>query len=65
LKAMECFKWGLMRYSSRNMDDFVAVSDLDCADLAQEVSIEKNFSMWPGDCFCGILVKMWLLFALV
>ena len=39
------------------MEDFVAVSDLNCADLAQEVSVEKNFSMWPRDCFCGILVK--------
>jgi hypothetical protein len=29
------------------MEDFVAVSDLNCADLAQEVSKEKNFNMWP------------------
>ena len=40
------------------MEDFVAESDLNCADLAQEVSVEKNFSMWPRDCFCGILVKI-------
>jgi hypothetical protein len=33
------------------------VSDLNCADLVQEVSEEKNFSMWYKDCFCGILVK--------
>ena len=53
---MECFKWGLMGYPSRNMEDFVTESDLNCADLAQEVSVE-NFNMWPRDCFCGILVK--------
>ena len=38
------------------MKDLVAKSDLNCTDLAQEVSVEKNFSMWPRDC-CGILVK--------
>ena len=49
-KALECFKWGLMGYSNRNMEDFVAESNLNCTDLAQEVS-EENFSMWPRDCF--------------
>ena len=49
---MECFKWGLMGYPSRNMNDFVTESDLNCADLAQEVSVE-NLSMWPRDCFYG------------
>ena len=39
------------------MKDLVAKSDLNCTDLAQEVSVEKNFSMWPRDCFCSILVK--------
>ena len=48
---MECFKWGLMDHPSRNMEDFVSESDLKCADLAQEVSVEKNFSMWHRDCF--------------
>jgi hypothetical protein len=52
-KAVGCFKWGLMGYPSRNMEDFVAVSDLNCADLAQEVSV-KNFNMWSRDCFCAI-----------
>ena len=33
------------------------LSDLNCADLAQEVSVEKNFSTWPGGCFYGILMK--------
>ena len=39
------------------MEDFVAVSDLNCADLAQEDSVEKNFRMWPRDCFCCIVVE--------
>ena len=42
-----------MACSSRNMEDFVTESDLNCADLAQEVSGE-NFSLWARDCFCGI-----------
>jgi hypothetical protein len=54
---MECFKWGLMSHPSRNMENFVAESNLNCADLAHEVPKEKNFSMWPRDCFCSILVK--------
>jgi hypothetical protein len=52
-KAVECFKWGLMGHPSRNMEDF----NLNCVDLAQEISKEKNFSMWHKDCFCGILVR--------
>ena len=54
---MGCFKLGLMGYRSRKMENFVAECDLNCADLAQEVSVEKNFRMWPKDCFCGILVE--------
>lgn len=54
---VECFKWGLMGYPSRNKEDFVAGSDLNYADLAQEIPMEKNFSTWPRDYFCGILVK--------
>ena len=54
---MECVKWGLMGHPSRNMEDFVAGSNLNCVDLAQEISKEKNFRMWHKDCFCGILVK--------
>jgi hypothetical protein len=49
-KAVECFKLGLMGYSSRNMKDFIAEYFLNCADLAQEVSVE-NFRMWLRDCF--------------
>jgi hypothetical protein len=56
-----------MSYPGKNVEDFVAESDLNCEALAQGVSVEKNFSMWPrGWVFCRILVKkMWLLFALV
>ena len=56
-KAVECFEWGLIGHLSRNMEDFVAGSDLNCIDMAQEISKEKNFRMWHKDCFCGILVK--------
>jgi hypothetical protein len=48
---VECFKWCVMGYSSKNIENFVAESDLNCADMAQQVSVEKNFSMWPRDCF--------------
>ena len=54
---MECFKWDLMGYPSKNMKDFAGEIGLNCADLTQEVSMEKNFSTWPRDYFCGILVK--------
>jgi hypothetical protein len=43
--SVECFKWGLIGHPSRNMEDFVAVSNLNCVDLAQRISKEKNFSM--------------------
>ena len=46
-----------MGHPSRNMVDFVAEGDLNCGSLALEVSEEKNFSMWPRDCFCGIFFK--------
>jgi hypothetical protein len=55
--SVECFKWGLMGHPRRNMEDFVAGSNLKCVDLAQEISKKKNFSMWHKDCFCGTLVK--------
>lgn len=31
---MECFKWGLMGYPCRNMEDSVTESDLNCVDMA-------------------------------
>jgi hypothetical protein len=55
-KAVECFKWGLMGYPGKNMEDFVTESDLNCADLAQDISVE-NFNMWHRHYFCGILEK--------
>jgi hypothetical protein len=39
------------------MEDFVVEYDLNCADMAQEISVEKNFRMWLRECFCGILVN--------
>jgi hypothetical protein len=38
------------------MEDFVAGSDLNCVDLAQEISKGKNFRCGIKT-FCGILVK--------
>jgi hypothetical protein len=43
-KAHECFQWGLMGYPRRNMEDFVAESDLNCAHPAQDVAVE-NFKV--------------------
>jgi hypothetical protein len=43
---VEGFKWGLMGHPSRNMEDFVAGSNLNCVDKTQEISKEKNFRMW-------------------
>ena len=40
---MKCFKWGLMEHSSRNIKDIGA--GVNSGVLAQEVSVEKNFSM--------------------
>ena len=59
---MECFKWGLMGHPSRNMEDFVAGYNLNCVDLAQEISKEKNFSMWHKECF---VLFCFVLFCLV
>jgi hypothetical protein len=55
--SVGCFKWDLMDHPSRNIEDFVAGSNLNCVDLAQEISKERNFRTWHKDCFCGILVK--------
>ena len=53
---VECFKWVLMGHTSRSLEVFFAESNLNWADMGQEVS-EENFSMWHRDCFCSILVK--------
>jgi hypothetical protein len=39
------------------MKDFFTQSHLNCVVLAQDVLVEKNFSMGPRDCCYGILVK--------
>ena len=39
------------------MEDNGAKSNVDYDCLVQEISEEKNFSMWPRDCSCDILVK--------
>ena len=40
------------------MEDSGAEGDLNCIGLlAQGVSEEKSFSMWPTDCSCNILIK--------
>ena len=44
---MECYKWGLMGQSLKSMEDTVAVGDLNSEDFIQEVSEEKNFSLFP------------------
>jgi len=52
-KTMECFKWSLMGYPSKNMKEFA--TDLMCVDMAHEVSVE-NFNMWPRDCFLVVSI---------
>ena len=49
---MECFKWGLLGYLSRNIEDSVTESDLKCAVLAQIISIEKNSVCGLQTVFC-------------
>ena len=54
---MECFKWELIYHPCRNMEDIGVEDGLNCADLAQDVSEEKNFSMLPRDCSSYIVKK--------
>lgn len=54
---MECFKGSLVGYCSRNVENFLAESDLNYADMAQDVSVEKNFTMCSRDNFGDNLVK--------
>jgi hypothetical protein len=57
-RTVECFKWSLMGYASKNRKGFIAEINLNCADLTQEGSVEKNFSVWwPRDCFCDIFAE--------
>jgi hypothetical protein len=48
-KALECFMWGSMGHPGRNMEDVIAVSDLNCGSLVIEISEENNFNMWLRD----------------
>jgi len=56
-KATEHIKRGLMGHTSRNMEDSSDEGDLKHGGQAQEVSEEKNFSMWPRYHSCDILAK--------
>jgi hypothetical protein len=56
-KAVKYFKWGIMGHPTRNIEDIGAKGVFNCVDLAQELSVEKNFSMWPRDCSCDIFGK--------
>ena len=54
-KAVECFKWDLMGHPSRNKEDFVSGSDLNCGTLILEVSRRRIL-------LCGqetVLVVVW------
>jgi hypothetical protein len=44
-KTVESFKWGLMGHPSRNIEDIGAKGDLNYTNMAQEFSVEKNFSI--------------------
>lgn len=47
-----------MEHPSRNMEGSVAEGDFNCVGLlAQEDSVVENFSMWPRDSSCDVLVK--------
>jgi hypothetical protein len=50
---MAFFRCSLMGFPSRNLED----SALNSVELAQEVTVGKNFRMSPRDHFSGILVK--------
>lgn len=57
-EAMECFKWQSMGSHSGNIEDIIGEINLNCADKpGTGCSLEKNFSMWSKDCFCGCLGK--------
>jgi len=56
-EAVEFFKWISMGYSSRNMEDFAADSDLNTTDPARVVSVEKSLGVCHRDCFCCNLIK--------
>lgn len=56
-KAIEHFRWGLLSHSGRNKEDSGTKGDFNCGGLAQGVSEDRNFNLWPRDYFCDILAK--------
>jgi len=50
-KSVRCFKQCLMDHPSRSTEDSGAENDSKCVGLTQEISEEKNSSIWPRDCF--------------
>ena len=55
---MEWFKWSLRDHPSQNAEYGGVEGDFNyCRPAGQDVSEGKNFSMWPRDCSCNILVK--------
>ena len=56
-KAVESFKWSLVGYPIRYMEESVADSGLNCVSLLAQEFSEKNLSIWPRDCSCNSLVK--------
>ena len=44
-KGVECFKWGKMWNTFRDMETFIAEGNFNYGSLALEVSEEKNFYM--------------------
>jgi hypothetical protein len=40
------FMWGLLGHPIRMIRDIGTACDLNCTDLTQKVSVEKNFIIW-------------------
>ena len=55
---MEWFRWSLRDHPSQNAEYGCVEGDFNyCRPAGQDVSEGQNFSMWPRDCSCNILVK--------
>lgn len=57
MEAFGCFKWGLLGYLRRIMEDSAGDS-LNCEDLDQEVLKERNISKCPRNLPCKMLAKI-------
>ena len=51
-KQQNALHGGLAGHSSRDKEDIGAENHLNFVDLAQEISVKKNFSMLHKDYFC-------------